>query len=277
MGPREIAHAVQVGALRRVRRGWYATQDAPPTLVAAARAGGRLTCLEALRLHGAWVLPSRDVHVRVASGVAVSRGPGLRIHWTAARVGPGLDPIECALSQAVGCADLRALVVAADSLVQRRLLTRNVLEQVLRESPRGRRILKLVDPRAESGIETVVRLALHRRGIRSKPQVVVAEVGRVDFLVGERLVLEVDGFEWHGDRVAFERDRARDRELVRRGYAVMRVTYRQALGEIDAVASDVAELVQRREHRWTGSRRAQLSESCDPLDPQTSTTLNPES
>ena len=40
----------------------------------------------------------------------------------------------------------------------------------------------------------------------------------------ERLVVEVDDYATHGDRVAFERDRRRDRELAARGIAVLRVT-----------------------------------------------------
>jgi very-short-patch-repair endonuclease len=43
----------------------------------------------------------------------------------------------------------------------------------------------------------------------------------------ERLVVEIDGFAFHGSRAAFERDRARDAELQALGYRVMRITWRQ--------------------------------------------------
>ena len=46
-----------------------------------------------------------------------------------------------------------------------------------------------------------------------------------------RLVVEVDGHEHHGTRVAFERDRARDQRLVAAGWTVLRFTHRQVLGE----------------------------------------------
>jgi hypothetical protein len=42
-----------------------------------------------------------------------------------------------------------------------------------------------------------------------------------------RLVIELDGFESHGTRAAFERDRARDRALLARGWRVARITKRQ--------------------------------------------------
>ncbi len=43
----------------------------------------------------------------------------------------------------------------------------------------------------------------------------------------ERLIVELDGFETHGTRAAFERDRARDRALTAEGWRVVRVTQRQ--------------------------------------------------
>jgi very-short-patch-repair endonuclease len=46
----------------------------------------------------------------------------------------------------------------------------------------------------------------------------------------QRLVVEVDGFAFHGGRDAFEHDRARDAELHAHGYRVIRVTWRQLTG-----------------------------------------------
>ena len=87
----------------------------------------------------------------------------------------------------------------------------------------------------------------------------IAGVGRVDFLIGDRLVLEADGYEWHGERVAFERDRKRDRELVRRGYIVIRATYSQVMDELDAIVLAVLDVLRRRDHRWRAVHRTQLS------------------
>lgn len=66
-------------------------------------------------------------------------------------------------------------------------------------------------------------------------------VGEVDFLwAEERLVVELDGFQGHGTRSAFERDRLRDAELQARGYRVIRVTWRQLSGDPDAVVARIA-------------------------------------
>lgn len=256
---RDIRGAVVSGALQRPRRGWYATPGTPPDLVTACRVGGRLTCLGALRLHGCWVPGVFGVHVRVADGIEVTRIAGSRLHWSTARVGPGLDSPEEALSTAADCLSLRELVIVADSLSNRSILSMPSIARALTRTPRGRRALELVDPRAESGIETMLRLALRRLRVRVRSQVVVPGVGRVDFLIGERLVIEADGYEWHADRDAFERDRARDREFVGRGYLVLRVTYRQAHDDLDAVTVAVLGIVRRRDHRWRAIHRSQLS------------------
>ncbi|HYG95849.1 MAG TPA: DUF559 domain-containing protein, partial [Solirubrobacterales bacterium] len=51
----------------------------------------------------------------------------------------------------------------------------------------------------------------------------------VDFLWPQhRFVVEADSRDFHGTAIAFERDRWRDRELMRAGYTVLRVTHRQA-------------------------------------------------
>jgi hypothetical protein len=47
-----------------------------------------------------------------------------------------------------------------------------------------------------------------------------------------RLIVELDGFDAHGTRAAFERDRARDRRLQAAGWRVARVTWRQLHGDL---------------------------------------------
>ena len=68
----------------------------------------------------------------------------------------------------------------------------------------------------------------------------------VDFLWRpQRLIVEVDGYAYHSSRASFESDRARDRELQRRGYTVLRFTYREVTKKPDAVAAELRALLQR--------------------------------
>jgi very-short-patch-repair endonuclease len=63
----------------------------------------------------------------------------------------------------------------------------------------------------------------------------------VDFLWPEQsFALEADSRDFHSAPVAFERDRWRDRELLRAGYATLRVTHLQAETEAAAIADTIA-------------------------------------
>jgi very-short-patch-repair endonuclease len=80
-------------------------------------------------------------------------------------------------------------------------------------------------------------LALCRRHRLPMPEV-NARLGpfTVDFLWREAsLVVEVDGWEAHRTRSAFEADRARDAWLKPHGHDVLRFTYRQVVGDPNGV------------------------------------------
>jgi hypothetical protein len=53
------------------------------------------------------------------------------------------------------------------------------------------------------------------------------------------LIVELDGRGFHDTPMAFESDRARDRELIAAGWRVIRVTYRQLRREPAALAVDL--------------------------------------
>lgn len=59
----------------------------------------------------------------------------------------------------------------------------------------------------------------------------------------QRLVVELDGFAYHGHRAAFERDRARDAALQAAGYRVVRFTHRRLEQESAAVAAQLQTLL----------------------------------
>jgi very-short-patch-repair endonuclease len=77
--------------------------------------------------------------------------------------------------------------------------------------------------------------------------VVATRTLEVDLLWrAQRLVVEADSRRHHGIEAAFERDRHRDRELLDAGYAVIRVTPRQAEGEAEAIGASIRRLLVRR-------------------------------
>ena len=70
----------------------------------------------------------------------------------------------------------------------------------------------------------------------------------VDFLWADRsLVVEVDGWESHRTRSAFEEDRARDARLAVLGYEVVRFTWRQVGDRAGEVARTIRALLRARQ------------------------------
>jgi very-short-patch-repair endonuclease len=91
-----------------------------------------------------------------------------------------------------------------------------------------------------SHLERLFLTLCRRHGI-PKPEVNVS-IGpyTVDFLWrNARLIVETDGYRYHSGRAAFESDRARDRELRRRGYEVLRFAYREVTEEPDTVIASL--------------------------------------
>jgi very-short-patch-repair endonuclease len=83
-------------------------------------------------------------------------------------------------------------------------------------------------------------------------------VGHVDLLIGDRLVIEVDGRETHGTDEGFTTDRARDLVLFRDDLKCLRLTYAQVMHEWPAVEPIILSRIRRRDHRWgRGMNRAQ--------------------
>jgi very-short-patch-repair endonuclease len=56
----------------------------------------------------------------------------------------------------------------------------------------------------------------------------------------EKLIVEFDGFQWHGYRSKFESDRSRDADFVAAGYRVIRLTWNQLVNEPYRVLAIVA-------------------------------------
>jgi very-short-patch-repair endonuclease len=59
----------------------------------------------------------------------------------------------------------------------------------------------------------------------------------------QRLAVELDSWEFHGHRAAFERDRARDTTLQVAGYRIIRVTHRRVHGEAGKLAAEIKALL----------------------------------
>jgi very-short-patch-repair endonuclease len=105
--------------------------------------------------------------------------------------------------------------------------------------------------RTRSELEDAFLSFLDAHGLpRPEVNVWIGEM-EVDFRwPARRLVVEVDGRDTHATSAAFERDRERDRKLQAAGWRVVRVTWRQLHVDADAVAGDLAKLLEYRSAPW---------------------------
>ena len=263
--PSQISTAIRLGVIVRVRRGWFATPAATVEQVAAVRIGGRLGGITACATFGLWVPESSAIHVslpRNSSRLRSSPAPGraVIVDWTSGR--PPADPAtpawrvepEAAIAQSLRVLAADEAVAMLDSALHCGLISPQVMGTILRTAPdRVRHIGPMTDSRSESGIESLVRVRLRGKGIRSQPQVDIPGVGRIDLLVGDRLVVEVDGRAFHSAVDDFTRDRERDLTLAGLGFRVIRLSYRQVVADWPASEAAILALVDAGEHR--ASRR----------------------
>lgn len=249
LSDRDIRNAVQSGAIRRLRTGWYAWPTANADVARAVTIGGVASCITALALHGVWVPFDPRLHLRRSRRLRKRQTPSNvvacdMVHDRSSPTPGAVDRLLDALSAASGCLTHEMLTVVIDSVLHLELATRDELEQLSVSAPdRFRCALAAADGTAESGTETLVRLRLSRLGIVLQPQTWIGS-RRVDFVIDEWLIIEVDSKAWHLDPQAYERDRERDRQLAALGYQVVRLTYRQVIDGWAQVEADILAIVQ---------------------------------
>jgi very-short-patch-repair endonuclease len=238
---RDLSQAVDDHELWPVRRSWLAHPGVDARALRAVALGGRLASASALASYGIWV--TRSTGLWVGSVQGSSRLPmtaeGEHRLWVRECFPHDDDrrwrmSAKDALAQYACRASEADAVAAFDSALNKRLVTIADVDEALASLPRRyRRLGAKVDGRADSGLETLMRLAAQAQGWRVEVQVHIAGVGRVDLLIDGWLVIELDGAEWHDDAASQDEDRRRDAQLTLLDYRWHRFRSRQVLGELN--------------------------------------------
>lgn len=241
--------AVQRGALRRVARDWVAVPDADAELVSAAGDGVVLTCVTQARRAGLWVLTEDRMHVAVSPHARGGRAQAMAVHWAEPLVPRHpdtlADPIENVLALVSACQPHDAALAIWESALRKGLVDRARLQQMPLPSA-ARQLLIEANPYADSGLETIFSTRLRWLGLRILSQIWI-HGHHVDFLIGDRLVVQIDG----GHHVGNQRssDIAHDAELRLRGYSVFRFGYQQVMADWPFVQSIIMQAVAQGLHR----------------------------
>jgi very-short-patch-repair endonuclease len=234
----------RIGRLHRVHIGVYAVGHSGlgkegrwMAAVLACGEGAALSHRSAAELWGLLPTGRGPVHVTVPGYGGRRRRKGIRLHrsctLTAEQTGRRLNiPLTCPVRT---LADLRGAVPPAE-------LRRAIRQAEVMGLPLG----NAGEPDGTRSELERAFLALARRHRLPAPTV-NARVGpmTVDFLWPDRrLIVETDGYRYHRGRQAFEDDRARDLELRRRGYQVLRFSYVQVVEQSAVIADTLRELLE---------------------------------
>lgn len=249
---REMAAAVAAAQLERVRRSWLVRPDADPRRVKAAAAGGRATCLSAAALRGLWVPDHASVHVAVQATASRNALDGVRLHWAS---GPAPvtrtmteEPIVNVLFQVARCAGRHDALAVWESAIRAKAVTTDELKRVAWRSSAATDLAAIAGDLSDSGLETRFVAGIRNIGIAIRQQVRI-EDRPVDGLIGEALVVQLDGFQFHSTPADRRRDIAADARLALRGYTVLRFDYFQVFFDWEFVATTVLTAIAQGLHR----------------------------
>ncbi|WP_341957980.1 DUF559 domain-containing protein [Microbacterium sp. LWH13-1.2] len=247
---RTVETAQRDGLITRPRRGWLATKDAEKTMVTAARLGVVLTCRTQAGLLGLWVhdhggaphfAAPHNAVVRIPFEARVHKGKPIIPRHPDALV----DPIENILAYIAECEPFEQALATWESALNKSLVTVEALRGYSWR-PAARRILARATPFADAGLETYLRARL--RWMREPIRVQIWVAGhRVDALIGDRLVIQIDGAHHVGAQRS--EDIRHDAELRLMGYHVMRVSYTQVMFDWPAVQDLIMRSVAQGLHR----------------------------
>ena len=260
--PSQIRRRHRSGEWSVVRPRVYAVTGAPPTWLQSVAAVALCSQPEAWISHQTaarlWGLPGVDddaIHVVTGPERRV-RLDGVRGHRSGAlftadlatrhRI-PVTAPGRVLVDISAGLS-YRELGTAMDDALRRRLITLASLQQCvarLAEAP-GRRLAVLHELLGErvpgydpggSDLETRVLRLLLARGLPLPVQQYRVRIGgrtmKIDLAYpARRLAIELDGWEFHRTRTAFDDDRARANLLVASGWTLVRFTSRSTDDEI---------------------------------------------
>lgn len=192
------------------------------------------------------------VHLRPAAGPArMPESWGGRLHWTqviAPVASRSLEESpEDALAHIAECLPLGDALVLWESAIRVEALSLETVRAIAWPTRRAQECASQVTGLSDSGLETILVTPLRQWRVRVRQQVVLA--GRhVDVLIGDRLVVQIDGWQFHSTSAQRAKDIAHDAELRLRGFTVLRFSYAQVVHEWGTVERTIRRAIAQRLH-----------------------------
>jgi very-short-patch-repair endonuclease len=260
LGQRAVRHRVHAGTIQRMHRGVFLLGAAPPTRMARARAaamacgeGAVVSHRSAAELLGLLPETDRALDVTVVGrnpgfhpGIRLHRPRGLASHEITSIRGIPVTTVARIIADLAATEPAREVEHAFQEALYRRIVTAAAVAGVVHRQPRRRGapvIRALLDnPALTRSDRERALLKLLAQAQLPKP---LTNIRLHGYLVDaywpqQRLVLEFDGWQAHGHRRAFDRDRKRDQIMLANGLRAMRVTDRHLVHEPVALAARIA-------------------------------------
>ena len=241
-GIQEVRTAIDAGTITRVRRSWLVGRACSAERRQAARAGGRISCLTAARELGLWTPESTHTHIAVAGTASRIGNPHLTVHWARGPIAvpsrSAEEPVLNVLFHTARCQEPERAALVWESALRTGLLSAAEIERVAWHSDRAQRLADVASSLSDSGLETRFLWIMREIGVVVRQQVWI-DGHPVDALIGERLVVQSDGFAHHSTAKDRRRDIRADARLVLLGYTVLRFDYQQLLFDPAGVQSTI--------------------------------------
>ncbi len=219
------------------------------------RGVARVACVSAALELGLEVLRSpTELHLWAPPSANVPRAPGVVWHRSMP-IGPSAYLRHESLVEVLGhvarCLPHVEALVVWESAIRSRKISVAELRRIRWRHAAARALLPELTGLSDSLLETMAVDMLRHAGIAVRQQVMLLG-HRVDVLVGGRLVLQLDGDEFHSTPQARSRDARHDAELRLAGCTVLRFTYQQMIERPDYVLATVVRALEQGLHERAG-------------------------
>ena len=183
----------------------------------------------------------------------------MEIHWSGhhgatTSFRPGALPILECIVEVLHCQPEDLAFAVVESAMHLGLVSVAEIRGLARTVPSRGAMLAFANGRAESGTESLFRFRTRHLGVEIDQQVDIPGVGRVDFLIGDRLIVEIDSEAHHGSSTQRRRDLERDAIAARLDFETLRFDYVPVTLDWEFVASTVEAVVARGGHLRSQSR-----------------------
>ncbi len=216
-------HKLASAGAHQPRKGVWALESADPEYLTAILNNGHVTCASAALRYGLWI---KDRPMRLHLATRHCRGSGFVRHG-GLRLSPEnavpVASVEDTVIHALTCLPDVDAISIAQSAMRQFGIPQAMIESEISADYYGnaRRLLAKADGLSESVPEISARLLFESEGLAFRRQVHIRGVGRVDFLIGRRLIVEVNGYAFHSSREAWRKDMARLNAAQVRGFDVL--------------------------------------------------------